>query len=142
MTKVEIFSYNNINLLDLAFEIRNEVFVEEQNVGYSIEFDGLDHEATHILVFKDNVAAGTARWRETSEYFKLERFAVLEKFRKDGIGRQLLDSMLEKIQPTAKDIFLNAQVSAMKFYAKWGFEAVGEEFMDADIPHYKMILKK
>ena len=34
---------------------------------------------------------------------------------------------------------LNAQMSAVRFYEKLGYEIVSEEFMDAGIPHVTMI---
>ncbi|MEK7844300.1 MAG: GNAT family N-acetyltransferase [Pseudomonadota bacterium] len=36
---------------------------------------------------------------------------------------------------------LNAQMAAIKFYEKFGFQVSGEEFMEAGIPHIKMILQ-
>jgi predicted GNAT family N-acyltransferase len=39
-----------------------------------------------------------------------------------------------------QQIALNAQVYARGFYARFGFQTVGDEFIDAGIPHRKMIL--
>jgi predicted GNAT family N-acyltransferase len=38
-------------------------------------------------------------------------------------------------------VILNAQTYAIAFYEKAGFEAVGAEFLDAGIPHRRMILQ-
>jgi predicted GNAT family N-acyltransferase len=38
-------------------------------------------------------------------------------------------------------IYLNSQVSAMNLYAKCGFIAEGDLFYEANIPHFKMVLK-
>lgn len=37
-----------------------------------------------------------------------------------------------------ESVVLHAQVPVVDFYAKLGYEAVGEEFEDAGIPHRKM----
>ena len=34
-----------------------------------------------------------------------------------------------------------AQTHAVGFYARQGFEAIGEEFLEAGIPHYAMVRK-
>ena len=36
------------------------------------------------------------------------------------------------------EVYLNAQTSAEGFYRPFGFRAVGDEFLDADIPHIRM----
>ncbi len=38
-------------------------------------------------------------------------------------------------------IVLNAQVTAKTFYAKFGFEVSGDEFIEAGMPHVKMFLQ-
>jgi predicted GNAT family N-acyltransferase len=39
------------------------------------------------------------------------------------------------------EIYLHAQLPAVAFYARQGFEPVGELFSECDIEHYKMILR-
>jgi ElaA protein len=41
-----------------------------------------------------------------------------------------------------KTIYLNAQESVISFYSKLGFEKVGDIFIEAGIPHQKMIYNK
>jgi predicted GNAT family N-acyltransferase len=38
-------------------------------------------------------------------------------------------------------VYLHAQVQVVDFYAKFGFEAVGPQFEEAGIQHYKMVLR-
>ena len=66
--------------LDEAHRIRKEVFVIEQKCPEDIEWE-FEEESHHFLATSNNISAGTARWRETENGIKLERFAVLKEFR-------------------------------------------------------------
>jgi len=128
--------------LDLADSraIREVVFVIEQQVPPEIEYDEFEESSTHIIARVDKNAVGTARWRKTKKGFKLERFAVNLDFRGKGIGNAMVLFILNQLK--ADDyISLNSQVSAIGFYAGIGFQAEGEIFYEADIPHRKMIYK-
>lgn len=124
-------------LLQKAFDIRVKVFVEEQGVDRSLEYEH-EEESTHFLAYVGNEPVGTARWRETENGFKLERFAVLPQYRTHGVGAALLKNVLADVKPTNKKIYLNAQTQVVGFYAKYGFTPVGDEFEEAGIKHYKM----
>lgn len=122
-----------------AFEIRQKVFVEEQKVDAREEYDEHEDESTHYLVYKDDLPVGTARWRFKEGGIKLERFAVLKEHRNSGAGAAVLAEVLKDVIPHGKQIYLNAQVTAVNFYKRAGFEAVGDLFYEANIAHYKMI---
>lgn len=122
-------------------QIREEVFVVEQQVPPEIEYDEYEESSTHILASLDGVLVGTARWRKTENGQKLERFAVLKSARGKGVGEALVKFVLDQIDDT-DPAYLNSQVSAIPFYARMGFEAKGEIFYEAGIPHRKMVLKR
>ena len=123
-------------------EIRYTVFVREQNVDEAEEYDQYESGCPHFLAFANGTPAGTARWRKTEKGFKLERFAVLEPFRKYGVGSALAKTVLAEILTIAngKPIYLHAQVQAIPFYQKLGFEPFGDEFIEAEIVHMAMKL--
>lgn len=123
-------------------EIRNLVFIQEQAVSQEEEYDEFEAGSTHFLAFMDGEAAGTARWRHTEKGIKLERFAVKKEFRGKRVGSALVYAVLEDVNKQSSGsemIYLHAQVQALPFYAGLGFEAYGEEFVEADIIHRKMI---
>lgn len=129
--------------IPLAFEIRREVFVTEQRVDAAEEFDAGDAEALHLLAWNDaGEPVGTARLRFLPDgWAKLERIAVRQSGRGQGVGLGLTAKMLELARAKGYARFkLHAQTRAMGLYAKLGFAAVGEEFSEADIPHMKMEL--
>lgn len=142
LVQIEGFSAENDELLKIAYHIRNVVFVQEQNVDKNIEYDGLDFDATHYLVYVNEKPAATARWRETESGIKLERYAVLKNYRGKGLGGLLLRFMLEEVIPSGKEIYLHAQSAASKFYSCHGFKTEGKKFYEADIEHFKMVYRK
>lgn len=121
--------------------IRDRVFIEEQAVSPEEEFDAFESTSRHFLAFLDGIPAGTARWRQTENGVKLERFAVLREFRKSGVGRALILRVLEDVHTEIREpalIYLHAQLHAIPFYEKSRFEVFGEEFSEANIRHRKM----
>ena len=137
---MKIKQISSISELEEAFTIRRTVFCIEQNVSEEIEMDEFDDIAKHILAYINNKPIGTARWRFTEEGAKMERFAVLKKYRGKGVGEELVNYTLEQIKDNDL-IYLNAQETVIKFYEKFGFEVAGGRFYEANIPHKKMILK-
>ena len=75
-------------------------------------------------------------------FAKIERMAVLQEYRGLKVGKILIQYIL-KHQKEANQITkfkLSAQQSAIPFYEKLGFQALGKEYMDAHIPHQDMVL--
>ena len=124
--------------LQKAFAIRKTVFVEEQHCPPELEYEH-DDVSVHFLASCNEIPCGAARWRKTEKGFKLERFAVLLHFRGMGVGAHLVKTLLGDISPTDLPVYLNAQLSAMNFYTRFGFRPVGDYFEEAGIMHQQMI---
>ncbi len=141
---IEIVSFNTNDRPDLAVEangIRQQVFVEEQKVDPSLEYDEFESVAVHYILYVEGEAAATARWRETDNGIKLERFATLQAHRNKGLGAILLRDIMDDILPMEKKIYLHSQLKAIPFYERHGFVKVGEQFTEAEIEHFTMALK-
>jgi predicted GNAT family N-acyltransferase len=127
-----------------AFKIRELVFVFEQQVPASEEYDEFEETSTHFLAKLGGKPVGTARWRFTEKGVKMERFAVLEEARGKGVGQALVTAVLEDLNSSDeaknKTKYLHSQLTAMPLYSKFGFEKVGEMFEECSIQHYKMEL--
>jgi predicted GNAT family N-acyltransferase len=130
--------YDHKEQIDLVFSIRRKVFVDEQGVNPNLEYDEHELTACHYLVLIGEKPAGAARWRETPEGIKLERFAVLPEFRNRGIGKSLLDRVLKDVIPNKKNIYLHSQLKAVPLYERAGFVKRGEIFYEAGMAHYQM----
>jgi predicted GNAT family N-acyltransferase len=125
---------------DKVFEIRKKVFVEEQGVDASLEYDR-EEEAHHYLLFLGEKPIGAARWRETEKGIKLERFAILQPFRNRGLGAIILEEILADTIPSGKRIYLHSQLKAVPFYERHGFVASGAVFYEAEMGHRYMELR-
>ena len=140
-----MWSLRKVTASDAIFKnaksIRTQVFVEEQGVPETLEHDEYEALSTHFLVFDQKKAVATARWRRTKDGIKLERFAVLPNYRGKGIGKFLVQQIIQDVKLFSDYIYLNAQIQVVSFYEQLHFEKVGPLFEEAGIQHYKMVLK-
>jgi len=125
-----------------AIPIRSTVFVQEQGVPEELELDEFDEKADHALAFIASECVGTARMMQLSDRRgQIGRMAVLEGYRKKGIGTELLQALIERGKSSGiKEFELHAQVLVIPFYEKLGFQSHGEIYDEAGIPHRNMIL--
>jgi ElaA protein len=126
-----------------ALAIRLAVFVEEQGVSLAQEIDGLDDQARHLLASVDGVPAGTLRIRllDDGRVAKIERVAVLAERRDCRIGQALMEAALDLVRAQGvREVRLHAQTVVQGFYARLGFAAVGDVFVEDGIDHIAMIL--
>ena len=127
--------------LEQVIAIRKQVFVKEQKVPLDIELDGLDDKAEHVVAYLVGEPIGCARIRFNT-YAKLERIAILEKYRGRGFGRQLTDFLIEYCkQKDVDEVCLHSQTNVTDFYKKLGFKIRGKPFFEADIEHVEMYIE-
>ncbi|BBE32082.1 N-acetyltransferase [Tepiditoga spiralis] len=134
------FLFKDFDLFQKAYEIRKTVFIDEQKVSPQEELDGLDAGCIHFLIFLEEKAIGTGRLRYiNANTMKVERIAILKEFRKNGYGIDLMKAIEEKAKiMKIKNLTMNAQLYAKKFYERLGYKADGEVFEEAGIKHIKM----
>lgn len=125
----------------LCLRIRLLVFVHEQRVPVSEEVDVWDASAIHFLARLNGKAVGTARLVQLDDgTAKIGRVAVLKPYRQQGVGSALMTAVIAHAKSMCHRLILDAQVTAQGFYQRWGFKTTGSEFMDAGIPHVRMVL--
>ena len=140
VNNLKIKIVKNKKEFDDVISIRKKVFIEEQNVPIDIEIDGLDDEAEHVIAYAGGEPIGCARIRFNT-YAKLERIAIVEKYRGSGFGIQLTDFLIEYCkQKNVDEIRLHAQMYTADFYKKLGFLERGKAFFEADIEHIEMYM--
>ncbi len=121
------------------FDIRDIVYIQEQNCPYDEEFDGFDDDSDHFLAYIDNRIVGYCRLRMIGRKAKMERFAVYKEWRGRGIGKALVIHLLSLCEEQGiKEKYLNAQTRVKGFYEKLGFKQKGELFFEAGIEHIAM----
>ena len=117
--------------------VRTEVFVVEQGVPAEIERDAFDAVCRHAIA-RDAGGRVVATGRLLPDGH-IGRIAVLRTARGAGVGGAVLQALIaEAARRGLPEVALNAQTHALAFYLRHGFEAVGEVFMEAGIPHRAM----
>lgn len=127
-------------LIEQARFVREMVFIGEQGIAPELEYDELDPECIHFVGMLDDEPVTTARLRPIGEGIgKVERVATLAAVRGNGYAKELMLA----IEDVARihelyELKLGAQLTALPFYERLGYEAFGDEFLDAEIPHRMM----
>jgi predicted GNAT family N-acyltransferase len=120
-----------------AQAVRYDVFVIEQRVPVELEWDDMDQQCLHAVVYDERgQALGTGRLLPDGH---IGRMAVRNNARGEGIGGAILQALMQHAQQRGdRAVLLNAQTHAESFYRRYGFERDGDEFMEAGIPHIQM----
>lgn len=103
------------------------------------EFDEIDSVVMFVDYAEDGTPLATGRFREKDGYGKVERICTQKVARGTGSGRRIM----EAIESEAKSrglttLKLGAQVTAIPFYEKLGYETCSGLFLDAGIEHKDM----
>jgi predicted GNAT family N-acyltransferase len=123
-----------------AFAVRHEVFVVGQGVPLDLERDELDEAADHLVVRVDGRVMGAGRLVVADHGIGvLGRLAVRAEARGAGLGVALVQAIEERARERGlRAIELHAQTYVREFYERLGYAAVGEEYLEAGIPHISM----
>jgi len=140
MDKLNCIIVESDKELKEALKVRKKVFIEEQGISEDIELDGHDSEALHIVVKYGERIIGTARVLFLApDVAKIERMAILEAFRRKGIGSKIISFLNTELKNRQiSKIVLHAQYSSVAFYKSCGFVESGVPFDEADIRHLRM----
>lgn len=127
---------------DTCLALRHQVFVQEQGVPIEEEQDALDAEATHLLASISGTAVGTARILFQGPVAKVGRVCLLPSARGTGLGADVIRATIAiaRDTPGIDRVKLGAQIQALGFYEKLGFQAFGPVYDDAGIDHRDMVL--
>ena len=139
--EIKVRIVENAKEMEIVRDIRHRVFIVEQNVPQHVEVDQFEESSRYLLAALDGQFVGTARWRKTAKGTKLERFGVLQDKRTYGVGRALVEFMLEQVKNEAV-VYLHAQDHVISFYIKFGFQPIGEHFYEGGISHHEMVWKQ
>ncbi len=138
MLKISVIKVSSKADLESVFAIRRKVFVEEQACPPELEWENED-VSVHFLAKLNGEDAGACRWRKTEDGYKIERLAVLKRFRGKGIASEMIKAIFNDLPKDAKYIYMHAQITAMSVYERSGFLAEGPRFEEAGIQHFKMV---
>ena len=130
------------NLYD-ALALRCRAFVLEQ--GAYLDPDGIDRQSWHLLG-RDDAGVLQAYLRAVDPGVKyaepsIGRVATAPEVRGSGLGRELMRQGLARCAATwpGLGVRISAQARLRRFYAELGFEAIGDEYSEDNIPHLEML---
>ena len=142
MNGIKIRIAENRSELKKIFKIRETVFAKEQKVPRNIESDKFDKTSKHVIVNYKGKPIGCARVRFVNGNAKLERIAVLKSSRGKGIGKSIMNYLVNYCKDKrAKGVYMNAQYYLKDYYSKLGFITKGKPFFEAKLKHIKMVFK-
>jgi len=117
-------------------QLRREVFIDEQRVPEALEWEAIDAACRWFVAESDAGIVGIARLLPDG---RIGRMAVSLAWRRKGIGSDLLNAAMQAaFESGLNRVALSAQVHAIPFYARAGFQVQGPEYLDAGIPHRTM----
>lgn len=128
----------------MCIYLRTMIFIIGQDCPLvdEIEDENDEEEAVHFIgYFTGDIPAATARYRMIDDHTaKIERVAVLEEYRGEGLGKEMVSHILSVLKKDSSitSIKLGAQDHALGFYNKLGFVEYGDGYMEAGIPHHMM----
>ena len=145
--KIVIKKFKELSVEEMyqILRIRSEVFIIEQKCIYQ-DIDGNDKKAVHVMGKNNNEIIAYTRILESGDCYdfpSISRVVVKKKNRGEERGKEIMKETIKYIVEELKEktIVLAAQKYLEKFYRDLGFTAEGEEYLEDEIPHQKMILK-
>lgn len=139
--------FNELSLQELyeIMALRQKVFVVEQNCPY-LDADGKDLKAAHVLGYDDDGdLVAYSRLLEIggshADIISIGRVISAKKVRGQGVGQELMRFSIHEIYRLFgnKRLSISAQCYLIKFYESFGFQTVGESYLEDNIPHIKMV---
>ena len=127
-----------------AMKVREIVFINEQQIDQSVESDGYDLNATHVIAESVGQTVGTGRIIKSADgeinTARLGRMAVLDTFRRKGIASLILRALESEAKKQGfKNITLHSQSYTKSLYSKEGYLERGKPFDEAGIEHVTMV---
>lgn len=157
MADLRVETVTSAAQLEDAMQVRFAVFVDEQGVSPDVERDAQDDDprTVHVVAYAaDGAVLGTGRLLAPhTDAFHADhgamdpatphigRLAVARGARGTGAGRALMEALeAEALARHGVDgrvrVELSAQDQAMPFYARLGYTAHGDGYLDEGIPHH------
>lgn len=121
-------------------ELRDEVL--RKPLGMSLYDANLESEKydTHIGAFDNEKLIGVLILTGIdSDNVKMRQVAVDVKFQSMKIGTRMIHFAEENARKKGyTTMVVNARKTAVEFYEKQGYEIISDEFLEINIPHFKM----
>ena len=146
MTKWILKKFDELTAHELysILQLRNEVFVVEQNCVYQ-DADNKDQASYHFTGWmNDRLIAYTRllpRGIAYNDYVSIGRVVTSPSERGNGIGKELIQRSIEQLNNLYESvpIKIGAQIYLKKFYSEFGFQQTSDIYLEDGIEHIEMI---
>lgn len=145
MLFIKRFESLSLSELYRILQVRNQVFVVEQNCPY-LDIDGLDQQSFHVFLKQNNQIIAYARLIDPDIVYRnsaaIGRVLVKQGFRHQGHAKTIMKACIDHALETydTSTITLSAQSYLTDFYQSLGFIIKGDDYLEDGIPHIKMTL--
>jgi predicted GNAT family N-acyltransferase len=124
--------------------LRYRLFYQEHDIPFESIFNPQEEKDLHLAITAtpaNRLLAYGRLGQNSLNEFQIYQMVVVPEYQGHGLGMRLLQGLLEAaIERGANLVILNARVTKMQFYQKFGFNPVGEVFASSmtGVPHIKM----
>jgi predicted GNAT family N-acyltransferase len=123
--RLEAVVASNAEHMNMIAFLRGATFGAEQNCPYREEYDDNDYCATHVIGLVDDEPGAVIRIRYFGTFAKLERLAVLARFRQTKIKNEVMEAAIEICRRKGYvKLYGQSQERLVGFYAKFGFRVM------------------
>lgn len=125
-----------------ALQLRNEVFVVEQNCVFQ-DADDKDLDSYHLLGYVDNKLIAYTRLVPPGVIYiepSIGRVVTSPSVRGSGAGKELMQESINNCYSLfgKQSIKIGAQLYLKKFYEGLGFAQISDAYLEDGIPHIYM----
>ncbi len=124
--------------------IRGAVYMGEQHCPFEEEFDGNDFSATHLICHQNGEPVGCMRIRYFADFAKLERLAVRNEARNEGLAGKIVEAAIELCRKKGyRVLYAHAQTRLLAFWEQRGFKRMPHtrEFVFSDFDYVEVKLE-
>lgn len=143
--KWTLVKFDDLSALELykIMQLRNEVFVVEQNCVYQ-DADDKDQKGFHFMGWDGETLIAYTRILPPGLSYtepSIGRVVTAPSARKNGIGRELMIRSIAAVKKLYGElpIKIGAQVYLQKFYTSLGFLQTSAIYMEDNIEHIEMV---
>jgi ElaA protein len=140
--------FSDLNVYEIydILKLRNEVFVVEQNCVFQ-DVDNKDPYCHHLMGLVDRQLGTYARIVPAGVSYpqaSIGRVITKATFRRTGLGKALMNKAIEECDRLfgRQEIKIGAQLYLKHFYQSFGFQQVGEPYLEDGIPHIEMTMPR
>ena len=127
-----------------AIAIRTKLFFDKMPNSLALINDSFEAKGKHLVCLIGNEVIGTGRINFDNETSIISQMAVKSAYQKQGVGGKILNELVRySKEKNLSKIKLSARETALAFYEKFGFVAIGDKYPSkkTGVTHQQMALK-